>query len=103
MRPAALRPCFSSACPYASSVACRARIKPSTSLQEATPAALRRTMESKSDERLADSVSIILRCVVRQLVRQLVRPWPDEPLTKLFEKTSTGKRPGGSRDTHGAW
>ena len=65
MRPAALRPCFSSACPYASSVACRARIKPSTSLQEATPAALRRTMESKSDERLADSVSIILRCFVR--------------------------------------
>ena len=89
MRPAALRPCFSSACPYASSVACRARIKPSTSLQEATPAALRRTMESKSDERLADSVSIILRCVVRQLVRQLVRPLgPDEPRTKLFEKTS---------------
>ena len=57
MRPAALRPCFSSACPYASSVACRARIKPSTSLQEATPAALRRTMESKSAETLSDSWS----------------------------------------------
>jgi hypothetical protein len=41
-----MRQCFSSACPYASSVARRARIKPSTSLQEATPAALRRTMES---------------------------------------------------------
>jgi hypothetical protein len=41
-----MRQCLSSACPYASSVARRARIKPSTSLQEATPAALRRTMES---------------------------------------------------------
>ena len=41
-----MRQCFSSVCPYASSVARRARIKPSTSLQEATPAALRRTMES---------------------------------------------------------
>jgi hypothetical protein len=41
-----MRQCFSSACPYASSVARRARIKPSTSLQEATPAALRRKMES---------------------------------------------------------
>ena len=92
MRPAALRPCFSSACPYASSVACRARIKPSTSLQEATPAALRRTMESKSDERLADSESIILSCVVR--------PLPDEPRTKLLEKTSNGKKTPGGAGTH---
>ena len=102
MRPAALRPCFSSACPYASSVACRARIKPSTSLQEATPAALRRTMESKSDERLADSESIILSCVVRPLPCCRTSRGRNCSRKQVPVKRHRGE-PGHTRDTHGAW